>query len=81
MKMQIVKYTTETEANKIIAEKEALGLTLIEVSNITEGNFLGFAESASELPKEKETIEDKLQRIEENIAAILKTLEATEKLA
>jgi hypothetical protein len=45
--MQIVKYETEQEAQQIIQEKEALGFVLIEVSNITEGNFLGFTEPQS----------------------------------
>jgi hypothetical protein len=48
--MKIVKYETEAEAQTIIAEKVAAGMTLIEVSNITEGNFLGFAENSSEIP-------------------------------
>jgi len=42
--MQIVKYQTEDESQQIIADKTALGFTLIEVANITEGNFLGFLE-------------------------------------
>lgn len=42
--MQIVKYQTEEESQQIIAAKQAQGLTLVEVANITEGNFLGFKE-------------------------------------
>lgn len=43
--MQIVQYQTQEEAEQIIAEKTAQGLTLVEVANITEGNFLGFMEN------------------------------------
>lgn len=43
--MIIVKYETEEEAQQIIAEKTAQGLFLVEMANITEGNFLGFDDS------------------------------------
>ena len=46
--MQIIKYITEQEAQEIIAEKTAQGLTLIEIANITEGNFLGFDDKPRE---------------------------------
>ncbi|ANS73716.1 hypothetical protein AWM70_03280 [Paenibacillus yonginensis] len=42
--MIIVKYQNEEEMQQIIDEKQAAGYTLIEVQNITEGNFLGFEE-------------------------------------
>lgn len=42
--MLIVKYETEEEAQQIIAEKESARYTLVEVSNVKEGNFLGFQE-------------------------------------
>ena len=45
--MQIIKYETEEEKQTIITDKIALGFTLVEISNITEGNFLGFVESAT----------------------------------
>ncbi|MNP28570.1 hypothetical protein D3C76_1215400 [compost metagenome] len=40
--MIIIKYETEEEAEQIIYEKQEDGFTLVEVTNITEGNFLGF---------------------------------------
>lgn len=40
--MQIVKFITEEEAQQIIAQKQSEGLILTNVSNVTEGNFLGF---------------------------------------
>ncbi len=61
--MQIVQYTTEEEANQIISEKEAQGLILIEIANITEGNFLGFAENPNEIPKNPENPVKILQKI------------------
>ena len=44
--MQIIKYQTEEEAQIIIAEKILQGFILTDVSNIGEGNFLGFTEEA-----------------------------------
>lgn len=43
--MQIIKYEIEEEKQTIIAEKLTQGFTLVAVSNITEGNFLGFVET------------------------------------
>lgn len=43
--MLIIKYETEEEAERIIAEKNAQGFRLSEIANITEGNFLGFDDS------------------------------------
>lgn len=43
--MQIVKYSTEEEKQQIIEEKTNEGLVLIEIANITEGNFLGFMDT------------------------------------
>lgn len=43
--MIIIKYETEEEAQQIIQTKQAEGFVLIAVSNVTEGNFLGFDDS------------------------------------
>ncbi|WP_024834146.1 hypothetical protein [Ruminiclostridium josui] len=59
--MIIIKYTTEEEGQQIIAEKTSQGYTLIEVQNITEGNFLGFLESNETLPENDKTENQKLQ--------------------
>ncbi|WP_214813837.1 hypothetical protein [Exiguobacterium sp. s196] len=59
--MIIVKYKTEQEAQQIIDEKQAQGLTLVEVSNITEGNFLGFVEN----PKNPTSLEEKVTQLEQ----------------
>lgn len=74
--MQIVKYTTEAEAQLIIAEKTGQGLILTDVSNITEGNFLGFKEPI-EIPPvvPQSTVEDRLTNIEDTQDLILLKLE------
>ena len=48
--MIIIKYKDKVEESKIIAEQEVKGHKLVEVANITEGNFLGF--DTSPLPPE-----------------------------
>lgn len=53
--MIIIKYTTEEEGQQIIAEKTSQGYTLIEVQNITEGNFLGFLEPNEPMPEPEKT--------------------------
>lgn len=71
--MQIVKYETEQEAQQIIAEKKGQGLILVEVQNITEGNFLGFKEPA-EIPEpvqQPTPLEQRIADVEMAIAAIL----------
>lgn len=69
--MQIVKYQTEEESQKIIAEKTAQGLILIAVSNVTEGNFLGFKEPYENTTAEKTPIEARLDAIEAKLDSIL----------
>lgn len=59
--MIIIKYTTEEEVELIIAEKTSQGYTLVEVQNITEGNFLGFLEPNETLPENAKTETQKLQ--------------------
>lgn len=50
--MLIVKYETEEEAAQIIEVKQGEGYTLVEVQNVTEGNFLGFQEPGWTPPTE-----------------------------
>lgn len=59
--MIIIKYTTEEVVELIIAEKTSQGYTLVEVQNITEGNFLGFLEPNETLPENAKTETQKLQ--------------------
>lgn len=66
--MQIIKYTTEQEAQEITASKTAQGLTLVEVANITEGNFLGFDDQPREA---KTTVENRLENIENTLDILL----------
>ncbi|WP_018213731.1 hypothetical protein [Desulfitobacterium hafniense] len=40
--MRVIKYDSEDEVQSIIAEQELNGLILVEVANVTEGNFLAF---------------------------------------
>ena len=42
--MYIYKYETDSEKNSIINEQESLGRVLTDISNVAEGNFLGFKE-------------------------------------
>lgn len=53
--MEIVKYETEEERQEIINKKNKEGFTLIEIQNVTDGNFLGFIDE-EELIKRKELI-------------------------
>lgn len=47
--MKIIKYQTEEEAAEIIARETANGLIMTAVSNITDGNFLGFMDPAPQI--------------------------------
>ena len=72
--MEIVAYDgTQEEYTRIVAEKEPEGLILTNVSNITEGNFLGFKLPA-EIPPLNEaqaTLEERLSAAEaENLATL-----------
>ena len=48
--MIIIKYENESEVEAIVAEQTSKGFHLIEVSNITEGNFLGFDDKVEVIP-------------------------------
>jgi len=74
--MQIVKYATEQEAQEIIAQKQKEGLVLTHVSNITEGNFLGFKERAEEqssIPVDSEFVL-RLEAVEAKLDEVLKAV-------
>lgn len=58
--MIIVKYDSEEEAEQIKAEKIAEGYTLVEIRNITEGNFLGFQEPGWQPPQYPKPIEEQI---------------------
>lgn len=60
--ISIFKYETEEEAQQIIDDQTANGLILVEVMNITEGNFLGFADVAPPIP-DKTPIEQQLDEV------------------
>ena len=69
--MEILKYSNQDEYEKLIAEKTAQGLVLTNVSNVKEGNFLGF----KELSELKTPIEQKLEEISTKLDAILKLIQ------
>lgn len=71
--MQIVKYETEEEADKIKIEKKAQGMILTNVANVTEGNFLGFKEpdEIPVIPVISPTIDERLTALEVKIDSIL----------
>ena len=62
--MKIVKYETENEAEQIKNEHIAKGYILVEVSNVTEGNFLGFQETGWIEPEPETLLRDQLTRLE-----------------
>jgi hypothetical protein len=68
--MKIIKYVEESKIQSIIDEQTALGFKLVEVSNIGEGNFLGF-DDRDITPTEKTPIEVQLQDIKNNTDMII----------
>lgn len=55
--MVIIKYENESEKQLIIDEQTSKGLHLVAVSNITEGNFLGFDDRDVVQPVPQEQID------------------------
>jgi len=53
--MRIIKYENESEVEAIVAAQTALGFHLIEVSNVGEGNFLGFDDRIVIIPSVQPT--------------------------
>ena len=75
--MIIIKYGNEEEMNSIIDEQSAKGLILVEVTNVTEGNFLAFDDRyvepvmLSNIPK---PIEEQLDKIKEDNLILMDAL-------
>ena len=44
--MKIIAYRTEDEKQNIIDNQKTQGFDIVGISNITEGNFLGFMDAA-----------------------------------
>lgn len=61
--MEIIKYKNEEEKQNIIQTKTTQGLVLVEIANLTDGNFLGFM-AQSDIPEPKTPIEQRLDAIE-----------------
>ena len=70
--MQIIKYDgTTKEYDRIVAEKTAQGFILTNVSNVTEGDFLGFKEPDEIKTSVQSSIETKLAELETKIDTML----------
>ena len=84
--MTIVKYDgTQAELDRIVTEKEIEGYALIQVQNITEGNFLGFAkeEDLQVIPNPEPSVElqdtlDRIADLEFEIAKLKQDVKAVE---
>jgi hypothetical protein len=75
--MQIVKYDgTQEEYDRIVAEKTGQGLTLVAVSNITEGDFLGFKEPDEIKEPVQTDIETDIAELKIKVDEILQILQA-----
>jgi nitrogen regulatory protein PII len=68
--MIIIKYENEEEVKEIVDEQTKKGLIVVEVSNVGEGNFLGF-DDRNLIPKEKTPIEVQLNDIKNNTDMII----------
>jgi|GEM_PF-5038157 len=76
--MQIIKYTTEAEAEQIKLEKVSQGLVLVEIANITEGNYLGFDDH----PRERALpIDEQVRMLEAENQQLKNRLQTTEQIA
>jgi Asp-tRNA(Asn)/Glu-tRNA(Gln) amidotransferase B subunit len=61
--VEIYKYDgSQAEYNRIVAEKTAQGFILTDVSNVTEGDFLGFKEPSEIIPPAT-TLDQKIEQI------------------
>lgn len=81
--MKIISYDgTQQEYDRILAEQTALGFILTNVSNITEGNFLGFQEPEWVPPVTEPNVTDRINKLEaqntELMLAIAEAAEATD---
>lgn len=68
--MKIFKYETEHEKNQIIDSMTAQGYHLIEVANITEGNFLGF-DDRTYAPPAVTPIEAKIDELQNSVDILI----------
>ncbi|MCT4597476.1 MAG: hypothetical protein N4A50_06310 [Vallitalea sp.] len=71
--MLIIKYDTEQEAELIKKEKTSQGYTLVEIANITEGNFLGFDDTPIQPPNNPQptSLEKRLEEMQSTIDLLL----------
>lgn len=68
MDVKFFSYSTEEEAQKIKSEQAEKGYKLVEVQNITEGDFLGFV-STDWIPPAPATPEsERLRELEKELA-------------
>lgn len=69
--MRIIAYDgTQEDMDRIISEQEKEGYILIEIQNITEGNFLGFSQTAYTPPEVPTDIQVLDQKIKEHSKSI-----------
>lgn len=67
IKVRIFKYDgTQEEQERIAAEQLTNGYVLTHISNITEGNFLGFMKDGT-VPEPKTSIEEKIELLKQDI--------------
>lgn len=81
--MQIYKYSTQEDYDRIIEEKTAQGLILTNVSNVTEGNFLGFKEPEEikpELDTDLKALKEKIDTMLANQAEVVQLRQEKEVL-
>jgi len=72
--MQIIAYQTEEEKQEIIASKLSEGLLLVNVSNVKEGNFLGFTENPL---KDPTPIEQQVAQLQQDNVILMDALATT----
>lgn len=72
--MVIIKYDKEEDAQRIIDEQLAKGLQLVEVSNISEGNFLGFDDRAIQSPTLPPTKDEQIAILQQDNLIIMDAL-------
>lgn len=68
--MKIYKYENEEEMLQIIDKSTKEGFVLTNISNIEDGNFLGFTE-IEKAPKQEMLIEQRIECIQTSIDMIL----------
>jgi hypothetical protein len=66
--MRVIKYESEEEAQEITAEQTNQGYILIEVQNITGGNFLAFDDRPNPQPT---VLKQKIQDLQDTVDILL----------